>query len=81
MVGGLERGLAKGDFVVLVGPAGRVANGWVDVFESNREVDVVEVEVVDAVVLELLLADWTNTFGVVERVPELANDEEVFALH
>ena len=45
------------DFVVFVGEAGRVADGGVDVFQGDGEVDNVQVEVVDAPVRELLLAD------------------------
>jgi len=80
VVGGFQRRLAESDLVVLVGPAGWVFHGGVDVFESNGEVDVEKVEVVNAVVLELLLADRPNLLRVVERVPELADDEKVLAL-
>jgi hypothetical protein len=43
-------------------------------------VDDVEIEVVDAPISELLLEDGLDLFGIVERVPELADDEEVLAL-
>ena len=42
--------------------------------------DYVEVEVVDAPVVELFLADGLDAVAVVERVPQLGNEEEVFAL-
>lgn len=42
--------------------------------------DDVEVKVVDTPVLELLLADWLDALVVVERVPELGNDEELLTL-
>lgn len=43
--------------------------------------DEVEVEVVDAPVCELLFGNGLDLFGVVERVPELGDDEEVFAFY
>jgi hypothetical protein len=42
--------------------------------------DNVEIEVVDAPIGELLLEDGLDLFRVVEGVPKLADDEEVFAL-
>jgi hypothetical protein len=51
-------------------PAGRVAYFGSDIFDSDGEVDQVEIEVVDAPVRELLARDWLDLFGVVERVPE-----------
>ena len=42
--------------------------------------DDVEVEVVDAPVLQLLLGDWLDTLLVVERIPKLGNDEELLTL-
>lgn len=71
---------ARYDFLAVVGEAGRVAHGGVDVFEGDGEVDNVQVEVVDAPVAELLLADRLDSVAVVERVPELGDEEEVFAL-
>lgn len=55
-----------GDLVVFIGPARRVANGGVDVFESDGEVHNVQVEVVDAPIFELLLGDWLYALAVVE---------------
>lgn len=40
----------------------------------------IEIEVVDAPVFELLFADRLNTVMVVEGVPELGDEEEIFAL-
>ena len=62
-------------------PAGWVAGRRVDVLEGDGEVHDVEVEVVDAPVGELLLADGLDPLGVVEGVPELGDEEEVGALH
>lgn len=42
--------------------------------------DNVEIEVVDTPISELLLEDGLDLLGFVERVPELADDEEVLAL-
>jgi hypothetical protein len=74
----LNRGLTELDVVFsIVGPAGRVADGWVHVLESNREVDNEEVEVVDIPVRELLFSDFLDLVAVMERVPEFADEEEL----
>jgi hypothetical protein len=39
-----------------------------------------EVEIVDAPVCELLLADGLDFVAVMEGIPEFANQEEIFAL-
>lgn len=75
-----ERGLGEGDLVVLVGPAGRVADAGVDILQGDGEVDDVQVEVVNAQVCELLLGNRLDLVGVVERVPELGDKEEVLTL-
>jgi hypothetical protein len=62
-------------------PTGRVACLGVDVLEGDGEVDEVEVEVVNAPVLELLLADGLDLLAVVEGLPKLGDDEEFFALY
>lgn len=80
VVGFFQGGFGQREFVVFVEEARRVADAGVDVFEGDGEVDDVEVEVVDAPVLELLFADWLHAVFVVEAVPELADDEELFAL-
>lgn len=54
---GFEGRGAWRDVVIFVFEAGGVFDGGVDVFEGDGEVDYVEVEVVDAPVLELLWAD------------------------
>jgi hypothetical protein len=43
--------------------------------------DQVQVEVVNSPVLELLLGDGLDLLVVVECLPELGDDEEVFALY
>lgn len=73
--------LAGGDVLAtLVLPAGRVADGGVDVLQGNWEVDNEEVKVVDAPVLELLVADRLDALLVVEGVPELGDDEKLLTL-
>ena len=73
----LDGGGAGDDVLAVVGEAGGVADRRVDVFERDGEVDDVQVEVVDAPVAELLLADGLDAVAVVERIPELGDEEEV----
>jgi hypothetical protein len=67
-------------FAIVV-PARRVPRLGRNVLERDGEVDVVQVEVVDAPVGELLLDNGLDLFRVVERVPQLGDDEEVFAFY
>lgn len=76
----LDARRAGHDFLAVVGESGRVAHRRIHVFEGDGEVDNVQVEVVDAPVAELLLADRLDSVAVVERIPELGDEEEVFAL-
>lgn len=74
--------LAPSDLLLaVVVPAGRVADAGVDVLEGDGEVDEEEVEVVDLPVGELLAADGLDVLLVVEGLPELGDDEELFALY
>jgi hypothetical protein len=41
----------------------------------------VKIEVVNVPVCELLLEDWFDLLGVMERVPELGDEEKIFALY
>lgn len=68
------------NFLAVVGKAGRITVRRVDVFQGDGEMDDVQVEVVDAPVVELLLADRLDSIAVVKRIPELGDKEEVFAL-
>ena len=68
-------------FFAVVGEAGGVAGGGVDVFEGDGEVDDVEVEVGDAPVLELFLADGLDDGVVVVGVPEFGDEEEIFSFN
>lgn len=77
----LDGGLAAANLIALVVPAGGVADRGVDVLESHGEVDQVEVEVLEAPVGQLLLDDGHDALAIVERVPELGDDEELLALH
>ena len=75
----LDGGVARDDIFAVVGEAGRVALGRVDVLEGDWEVDDVEVEVVDAPIFQLLFADRLDSVVVVEGVPEFGDKEEVGA--
>ena len=75
----MDGGIAGDDVLAVVGEAWRVAVRGVDVFEGDGEVHDVEVEVVNAPILQLLLADRCHTVMVVERVPQLGNKEEIRA--
>jgi len=76
----LDGGGAGDDVLAVVGEAGGVAVRWVDVFQRDGEVHDVEVEVVDAPVLELLFADRLDAIVVVEGIPEFGDEVELFAL-
>lgn len=78
--GVLQWCVALGDLVVLVGPAWWVADRRVDILDGDGEVNDVQVEVVKTPVLELLLADGLDALWIVERVPELGDEEEVLTL-
>ena len=62
-------------------PAGWVALLRVDILQGDGEVDNVEVEVVNTPVGQLLAADGLDLLTLVEGLPELADDEEVFSLY
>jgi len=75
----LNGGIAGNDVRPVVGEARRVAVRGVDVFERDGEVHDVKVEVVDAPVLQLLLADRADAVMVVEGVPELGDKKKIGA--
>lgn len=50
------------------------------IVKGNVQVHDEEVKVVDAPISKLLSADWLDVLLVVEGVPELGDEEEVFAL-
>lgn len=75
----LDSGIAECDFAVCV-PAGRVANGRVNPFECDGEVNQIKVKVFETKVLELLAGNGLDFVAVVEGVPELGDDEQFFAL-
>ena len=78
----LQAGIAVLDLTLaIVVPTRWVAHLGVDVLEGDGEVDEVQVEVVDAPVSKLLAADGLDLLAVVECLPELADNEEVFALY
>lgn len=77
----LNGGVAELQLVVLGQPPGRVPDGRIDILERNGEVDNEQVEVVKAPVGQLLAADGLDAVTVVEAVPELGHNEELFTLH
>jgi hypothetical protein len=52
-----------------------------NILERDREVNEVQVEVVDAPVLELLLDNGLDLFLVMECLPQLRDNEEFFAFY
>ena len=62
-------------------PARWVALLGVDILEGDGEVDNVKVEVVNTPVGQLLAADGLDLLTLVESLPELADDKEIFALY
>lgn len=78
----LDAGVAELHVVLsVVSPSGWVAHGGVDVFKRDGEVHDVEVEVLEAPIGELLARDGLDLWAVVEGVPELGDDEEIFTLY
>lgn len=77
----LDGGLGGDNLIVLIVPAGGVADGRVDVLEGDGEMDEIEIEVIEAPVGELLLDDGLDAVAFVEGVPELGDDEELLTLH
>ena len=62
----LDGGVTRDDILAVVGKAGWVSLRRVHIFERDWEVDDVEIEVVDAPVLELFFADRLDAVVVVE---------------
>ena len=79
--GFLDGGVTWDDFFAVVGEAGGVAFFGVDVFEGDGEMNDVEVEIVDAPVLELLFAHGFDVFVAMVGVPEFGDEKEIFSLH
>lgn len=67
-------------FSLEVDKAGRIRIGFVNVFESNREVDKEEIKVVDTPPFELCPRDGLNTFLLMESIPQLRGDEQIRTL-
>ena len=78
--GFLDGGVSCDDVFAVVGEAGGVADGRVDVLEGDGKVHDVEVEIVDAPVLKLFSTDGFNAVVVVKGIPEFGDEEKVFAL-
>lgn len=77
----LDRRVAELDLILGARPARRVFLGRVDVFQRDREVNEIQVKVIDAPVGQLLPGDRLDLVGLVERVPQLGHNEEVLTLH
>lgn len=73
--------LARDNILSIVGEAWRIAIFRVDILQRDRKVHNVQIEVIDAPILELLLADGLDSVMVMVSVPELRYEEEVFALY
>lgn len=78
VVGLFQTGLAEHNLVVFVVESWWVSHGWVDVLQSDREVNDEEIEVVDLPVLELLLENWLDAVLVVERLYECQRGHHIF---
>lgn len=76
----LDGSVTGHDVLPIISESWWVAILGVDVFEGDGKVHDVQVEIVDAPILELLLADGLDTLLVVEGVPEFRNKEELFTL-
>ena len=75
MISFLDGSFGLDGFSLEVGPAGRVRIGGVNVFESNREVDVEKVKIVETPPFELFPCDGFNTIFLMEGIPQLGGDE------
>lgn len=65
----LDGSVPGDDVLAIVSKAGRITLGGIDVFEGDREVDDVEIEVIDAPIFELLFANRFDSVVVVEGIP------------
>ena len=77
----LDGGSTGHNVLVVVREAGWVTYRGIDILEGDGEMYNVQVEVINAPVVQLLLANRLHPVAVVEGVPELGNEEEVFALY
>jgi hypothetical protein len=64
----------------MVSPSGWVSDFRINIFKRNGEMDDIQVEVFNSPVCKLLAADRLDSVAVVERVPELGDEEKIFAL-
>jgi hypothetical protein len=69
LIGFLDGSFGLDGFSFEVGPAGRVRVGGVNVFESDREMNVEEVKVVETPPFELFPCDGLNTILLMESIP------------
>ena len=71
----LDTGFGLDGLSLEVSPAGRVGVNDVNVFESDGEVDVEEVKVLETPPFELLPRDRFNPLLLMESIPQLRGDE------
>ena len=76
----LNGSLALYNILAIIREAGWISFRRVNVFETNRKVHNVKVEIVDAPILELFLANGLHALFIVEGVPKLGDKKEVFTL-
>lgn len=62
-------------------PSWWVTDLWVNISESDWEMDVVEIEVVNAKVCKLLAGNWLDAVVLGEGTPKLGDNEEVLTLY
>ena len=76
----LNSGVTWHDLLAIIGEARGISFGRVDVFQRNGEVDDIQVKVIDTPITKLFLADRFHAVSIVEGIPELGYDKELFAL-
>ena len=62
-------------------PSWWVTDLWVNISESDWEVNIVKIEVVNAEVCKLLAGDWLDALVFGESTPKLGDDEEILTLY
>ncbi len=71
--------IAQQHLISLMCPARWISHLRINILERDREVDDVELEIIDSPICELLAANGLNFVAFVEGVPELGDEEKFFA--
>ena len=79
--GFLNRCISRNYLVSFVGEARGISYFRIHVLQRDWKVDDVKIKIVNVPVLELLLANGLDLLLVMEGVPELGDDEELFSLN